>query len=157
MRSADKGEPARGGRAKGKKKPLPLRYSRFVRAIELHEMARDDKSIHHRPSHHLPISSSSRCPVSFFRLVPPSCSPRLVFRLAPRLVIASRLFSSLFPSVPSSYSSFIIPSCSSIRLYRPYRYRSPLPHIAQSPHCVLLPCGLIHIVPHHPYLMGKSS
>ena len=31
-----------GGRAKGKKKPLPLRYSRFVRTIELHGMARDD-------------------------------------------------------------------------------------------------------------------
>lgn len=75
-----------------------------------------------------------------------SCLPRLVFRLAPRLVIASRLFSSSFQSVSSSYQSSIITSCSSIRLYRPYRCRSPLPHIAQSPHCVLLPYGFIYIV-----------
>ena len=99
-----------------------------------------------------------------------SSSPNIVSRLVPRLVfasrrssrsrylssrssyrpgrlaIASRFLSSLFPSVPSSYSSFIIPSCSSISLYRPYRCRSPLPHIVQAPHCVLLPCGFIYIV-----------
>lgn len=42
LRLVEEEELAGGGRAKEKKEPLPLRYSRFVRAIELHGMARDD-------------------------------------------------------------------------------------------------------------------
>ena len=69
-------------------------YSRFGRAIELHEMARDDKSIHHRP-----LSSSSH----------------IVIVSLPRLVLASRpsvlLAPSCFPSCLSSrhcFSSLLI-------------------------------------------------
>ena len=99
MRSTSKEESAGGGRAKGKKKPLPLRYPCFWRAIELHGMAHDDKSIttsFSLSSHHIGL-------ISFLRLV---FASRLSSRLG-RLAIASRFLphSSSFSFVPRNRSS----------------------------------------------------
>ena len=98
--------------------PLPLRYPCFSRVIELRGMARDDMdnstathlSIYHLRlllvSHIVIVSflfSSLRLVVFSF-LLSIASSPVLPRRLA----IASRLSTTLFPSVPSSYSSPII-------------------------------------------------
>lgn len=157
MGPARKEEPAGGGRAKGKKKPLPLRYSRFVRAIELYEMARDDMDNQSLITHlvisqyRLSSRSSSRLCVSL--------SSRSRY-LSSRLPVSSRSscycvsflsHSSSFSFVPRNWSS-IYPQpvlFSSVHL-SPYRCRSPLPSYCG---------GLIHIiiVISFPALMGKTS
>lgn len=156
IRPADEGEPARGGRAKDKKRPKSLRYPlRFVRAIELRGMARDDKSIPHRSSCRIPISFSSRSPSR--RPVSFSLSIVSLSRLVLRLVIASRLFSSLFSSVSSSYPSSLIPVGSSNRLITIIVAILRCPHIVLSPYCVILPYRLIPISPPAPPRWRKTS
>lgn len=148
LRPADEEKPAGGGRAKGKKKPLSLRYPCFARVIELHGMARDDKPIPHRSlslsSHHTVLVSSI---ISFLRLV-----IRLVlviYRLVPRLVPSS-CYCVSYPHTVVSIRAVIVP----VIYHRPAHLfiHHPIvtvphypPHIAPSPHCVP-PCGLIHII-----------
>ena len=142
MRPADKREQAGGDRAKGKKKPLPLRYSRFVRAIELHEMARDDKSIPHVSSRHIPISFSSRSSSRFC-----VSSPRLVlviYRLVfafHLIVLLLRLVSSHHRSHPCRYRIHRLLSHPFIYPRRCRRHR--LPYVTSSPHlCSPAPAAL---------------
>lgn len=96
MRIADEEKPAGGGRAKGKKIPLPLRYPCFVRVIELRGMVRDDMGnsslvapLRHPPPY-IVLVSSPRLVLASRRLLVLAIY-RLVSCLVYRLAVASRL------------------------------------------------------------------
>ena len=119
---------------------MPSRYSRFVRAIELHEMARDDKSIHHRPlssSSHIVlvslsivsflVSSRSSCYCVSFSLIVAPIRAVIVFIIYHPLLLIYPLISPLsLPFLIAPYSQIAALRFPPLRSY-PYRPSSSLP------------------------------
>lgn len=151
LRLVEEEELAGGGRAKKKKEPLPLRYSRFVRAIELHGMARDDMGNQSFITHLV---------ISQYR---PRLVPRLVFasrRSSRSRYLSSRSSSRLLVSLLRLVSSHAVASRRAVIISIIYHDHLAHQLIVLSLPFPILPHRRIASSPHRhlvPALMGENE